>query len=351
MPVDSPVHIAPRHSQIASPIMDSDMDFLFVLPLSVIPFATETLRGSRLIKNHHMQSVVELYAEKGMGSGQIDVHDLPTHFNWRNAAHGDYNILRKLADMPSFDVYSLRRSLRALEVPVNNFSELRLSDQKNKELTGYMQRFTMPLIKEIYGADAQDVTRFEDLVHLFNDPDVKKALARLRQMADKLGVSIDQIPRFIEDYGDIFLSLSYYNNCLDRLEPLLHNFSAAATDMRKSMQVRNDRNLLAELERQEKMLAGLVNFLKHMFSEFEAMSRDLWSNLSASKFEQVREYIESVQVKVGSVLCGLTVKMNAWTANFSIPTVGGPAARGEFIMTQMRPGMNELVAIARGQTL
>src|SRR5215475_5501393 len=112
MPVDASVHIAPRHSQIASPIMDSDMDSLFVLPLSVIPFQTETLRSSRLIKNHHMQSVVELYAEKGMGSGQIDVNDLPQHFNWRNAAHSDYDILRKLADMPSFDVYSLRRSLR-----------------------------------------------------------------------------------------------------------------------------------------------------------------------------------------------------------------------------------------------
>src|SRR5262249_3529449 len=118
----------------------------------------------------------------------------------------------------------------------------------------------------------------------------------------------------------------------------------------RSMQVRNDRNLMAELERQEKLLAGLVNFLKRMFEEFGVMSRDLWSNLSAQKFEQVREYIEGVQIRVGSVLCGLTVKMNAWTAQLPIAPAGGPSARGEFIMTEMRPGMNELVAIARGQT-
>ena len=55
-------------------------------------------------------------------------------------------------------------------------------------------------------------------------------------------------------------------------------------------------------------------------------------------------------IRVGSVLCGLTVKMNAWTAQFPISTIGGPSTRGEFIMTEMRPGMNELIAVARGQT-
>jgi hypothetical protein len=333
-----------------TPLSDSDTDSLFVLPLRVIPFQTESLHRSRLIKNHHMESVVELYAERGMGSGQIDVIDLPQHFNWRDGSNTDYDILRKLADMSSFDVYTLRRSLRALEVPVNNFADLKLSDQKNKELTGYMQRFTMPLIREVYGAEAQDVQRFEDLVHLFKDPDIKKALARLRQMADKLQITIDQIPRFIEDYGDIFLSLSYYNHCLDRLTPLLENFFASVTDMRKSMQVRNDQMLSAELTRQEKTINGLVAFLKRMFQEFGVMSRDLWSNLNAEKFGQVRDYIESVQVRVGSVLCGLTVKLNAWAEHFPHPTSGGPAARGEFIMTEMRAGMNELIAIARGAT-
>src|SRR5262249_23534894 len=107
-------------------------------------------------------------------------------------------------------------------------------------------------------------------------------------------------------------------------------------------------NLMTELDRQEKMLAGLLNFLKRMFQEFGVMSRDMWSNLSAQKFEQVREYIEGVQIRVGSVLCGLTVKMNAWTEHFPIATAGGPGARGEFVMTEMRPGMSELIALARG---
>ena len=155
--MDASVHIQPRFGGVASLITDSDMDSLFILPLRVIPFETDSLERSRMIKNHRMESVVEVFAERGMGSGQIEVNDLSKHFNWKNGSSTDYEILRKLSDLPSFDVYTLRRSLRALEIPVNNFSELKLTEEKNRQLTGYMQEFTLPLIREIYGDSAKDV--------------------------------------------------------------------------------------------------------------------------------------------------------------------------------------------------
>ena len=342
------MHIASHHGIPHGPIIDSDIDSLFILPLNIIPLTTESLRSSRLIKNHHMMSVIEVFGERETGSGQIGVDQLPNHFQWKEGyAHKDMSVLNKLAPLPSYDIYTLRRSLRGLGIAVNNHADLKLSDEKNRQLTGYMTRFTLPLIREVYGATAQDVQRFEDLVLLFKDPDVKKALARLKQMAQKLQISIEHIPRFIEDYGDIFLALAYYNHCLDRLAPLIENFVQAMAELRKSMQVRNDRNIMAEIDRQEKTLTGLVNFLKRMFQEFGVMSRDLWSNLNAVKFNQVREYIESTQVKVGSVLCGLTVKMNAWAAQFPNPRTGGPGAKCEFIMTEMRPGMTEMISQAR----
>lgn len=333
-----------------NPIVDSDIDSLFILPLRIIPFKTEALARSRLVKNSHLAGVLELFAERETGSGQVEVRDLPQHFGWREgASHPDLAILYTLAPLPSFDVYSLRRSLRERGIAVNNYNDLKLSDEKNKQLTGYMSRFTMPLIKEIYGEDGKGIARFEDLVGLFKDPDVKKALARLKQMADKLQITIDQIPLFLENYGDIFMSLSYYNQCLDRLTPLLEAFIYAIQDMRKSMQVRNDRPLMAELDKVEKLITGLINFLKRTFQDFGTMSQDMWNNLTAAKFEQVKAYIEETQIKVGSVLCGLTVKMNAWVIRFPNPKSGGPGAKGEFIMTDMRQGLNEIVAVARGQ--
>ena len=334
----------------SNPIVDSDIDSLFMLPLRIIPVKTESLARSRLVKNSHIVGVLELFAERETGSGQIEIRDLPQHFKWKEgAAHPDLSILYTLAALPSFDVYSLRRSLREHGIVVNNYADLKLSEEKNKQLTGYMSRFTMPLIKEIYGDDSKGITRFEDIVMLFKDPDIKKALARLKQMAEKLQISIDQIPLFLENYGDIFMSLSYYNQCLDRLTPLLEAFIYAMTDMRKSMQVRNDRTLMAEMDKVEKLINGLINFLKRTFQDFGSMSQDMWNNLTAAKFEQVKAYIEDTQVKVGSVLCGLTVKMNAWVIRFPNPKSGGPGAKGEFIMTDMRQGLHEIVAAARGQ--
>ena len=336
--------------KVCNPIVDSDIDSLFILPLRIIPFKTEGLARSKLVKNSHLQGVMELYAERETGSGQIAIRDLPQHFGWKEgAAHPDLSILYNLAPLPSYDVYSLRRTLREIGVPVNSHADLKLSEEKNRQLTGYMAKFTLPLIREIYGDEGKDISRFEDLVMLFKDPDVKRAIARLRQMAEKLKITIDQIPSFLENYGDIFMSLSYYNHCLDRLTPLLEAFIYAMNEMRKSMQVRNDRPLMTEMDKVEKTINGLINFLKRTFQDFTTMSQDMWTNLTAAKFEQVKAYIESTQVKVGSVLCGLTVKMNAWVIRFPNPRSGGPGAKGEFIMTDMRQGLAEIVSIARGE--
>ncbi len=137
---------------MTNPIADADMDSLFVLPLHILPFKTEALQRARLIKNHRLEGVIELFAERETGSGQINVDDLADHFQWKEGlAHPDLQILSQLAPLPSFDVYSLRRSMRDIGISIAEGSELQLSEEKNKELTTYMSSFTLPLIKQIYG--------------------------------------------------------------------------------------------------------------------------------------------------------------------------------------------------------
>ncbi len=326
------------------------IDSLFMLPLRIVPFKTEGLTRSRLIKNNHLVGVIELYSEKETGSGQVAIYDLPIHFQWaEGASHPDLRIVEMLAALPSYDVYSLRRSLRDCGIPVNSHSDLKLSEKKNRELAGYMRQFTLPLIRQIYGDSSSEIRRFEDLLALFTEPDVARARLRLQQMASKLEISINEIPRFIENYADIFMSLSYYTHCLDRLTPLLQAFIHAMKDMRKNFQVRANQPLMKEMERIERSIDGLVAFLKQTFQDFQTMSQDMWRNLSAAKFEEVKTYIENAQAKVGGVLCGLTVKMNAWVIRYPNPMSGSPGAKGEFIMTDMRPGFAELIAIARGK--
>ena len=321
-----------------------------MLPLNILPFRTNALHRAKLIKNHHLLGVIELFSERETGSGQINVEDLPDHFQWNEGlGHPDLQILSKIAPLPSFDVYSLRRSFRELGIALGPDSKLQLSDAKNKELTAYMSTFTLPLIKQIYGGDDLEVSNFGDLIGLFKDPDVKKALGKLNTMAETLNIKLDQIPRFLEDYGDIFLSLSYYRNCLDRLQPLLDSFVQSMNELKKNYQLKQDRNLLNQIDRIEKLMVGLVEFLKRLFEDFDKQTQNLWDNLSAARFEEVKKLISDYHTTIGGVLCGLTVKMNAWAYRFPNPRSGSPISKGEFLMTDIRQGLDNIRAVAAGK--
>jgi hypothetical protein len=297
-----------------------------------------------------LAGVLEVFASRETGSGQVPIERLPEFYGVRDPLNDpDMGIILKLGPLPSYDVYSLRRSLRGLGIEVNACSPLKLSDSMQHALMGYMGRFTGPLIRQVYGdADCQ-VQRFEDLVGLFRDPDPKRALAKLRVMAEKLGIPLEYIPKFIEDYSDIFLSLSYYQHCLDHLAPLLDAFTTGLADMRTYTKIKANAHLMGDIDRIEKTIAGLMNVLKRMFQDFAIRSRDMWDDLSAAKFRSVKEIVEGAQTTVGGVLCGLTVKLNAWHQRFPNPRAGGPSAREEFLFSEFKPGLSGIVAVARGQ--
>jgi len=215
------------------------------LPLDILPIKTPGLKRARMIKNAHLNSVVELFRDAHTGSGQLHVQDLSNEFDWEDGNnHPDLVLLRRVAAMPSYDVYSLRVALREIGIKVNDVETLKLSPEMNQELTSYMTDFTRPLILQIYGKeDGVEIETFEDVVLLFRDPDMKRALEKLKIMADKLGLNPEDVPSFIEDYGDIFLSLSYYRWCLDSINPIIANFLESLPDLRKSYVLKSDQIL------------------------------------------------------------------------------------------------------------
>ena len=81
------------------------------------------------------------------------------------------------------------------------------------------------------------------MVKLFRDPDVKKALEKIRVMSAKLNIKPEEIPLFMEDYDDIFLSLSYFRKCLDSIEPIITKFLEVMDEMRDNYQFKTDQNL------------------------------------------------------------------------------------------------------------
>src|SRR5690349_16256288 len=108
------------------------MDSPCVLSLNIVPITTDALNRSRLIKNHRLMSVIEVFGDNATGSGQIEIEVLPNHFGWKEGrGHNDMAILAKVAPLPSYDVYALRRSLRDLGSAVNDHAQLKLTEEKN----------------------------------------------------------------------------------------------------------------------------------------------------------------------------------------------------------------------------
>lgn len=323
-----------------NPIADSDMDSMFVLPLSIIPLETPALQSAKLIKNVRLKSVIEIFSDDQTGSGQIDIETLPRMFEWPDMQlHPDHAILRRLALLPSYDVYSLRISLREHGIPVNDYSALKLSPDKAAELTKYMILFTRPLMQMIYADEAVNVQSYDDLLRLFRDPDVKKARQRLESMAKTLNVEIYDVPRFLEDYGDTFMSLSYYRHCLDRLEPYFTACVQGMGPIRGHFQLKQNHNLMKVCDMVEDTINTISATITGRLEVFEKRTREMWANISQDEFRNVKSLIERYHVTIGAALCGLTVKMNSFARTFPHPNAGGPIKRADFLMTELVQGI------------
>ncbi|MCK5166895.1 MAG: hypothetical protein KAQ66_06235, partial [Rhodospirillaceae bacterium] len=320
-----------------------DLDSLHVLPLSIIPFESKMLNNARMVKNGRLESMVELFSDQQSGSGQMKISDAIKELQGRaGGSRKDVAILRKLGRLSSYDIYSLRVMLREQDIPVNDFAQLKLSPEKSKELGSYMMEFTHPLIMEIYGSDDVNVQNFEDILKLFRNPDVTVARKKLDQMAQRLNIDIMEIPSFMEDYGDIFMSLAYYKKCLAEISPILDNFMHSLKEIRKNWELKSNISLMETCEDLENMFIGLSAHLKRLFDDFDRSSNDFWNDVSAERFREVEALIAGYHTTIGSVLCALSVKTIAWHNLFPSRSVGGPVKRSEFIMTEMRQGTDTI---------
>ena len=325
--------------ETAAAIGEADGDSLHILPLDWMPIATPALRRARLIRNGRLQTMLELFAGVDMGSGQITIEDVGKEFGWpRLPPHPDLVLLRKLAELASYDVYSLRILLRDNGVAVGSMDALRLSPAKIAELTAYMTDFTRPLLTQIYGGDAVRYQSFDDLIALFRSPDVTRAREQLTRMATRLGIEVAEIPKFLEDYGDIFMSVSYYRNCLDAIRPQAGSFLDSLQEIRRNRQLKQDPDLMETCEAMQRSITGLMTSVSGLFEHFEHITSGMWDDLTADRFRELEATIRSYHTTIGGVLCALSVKISAWSRVFPERHVGGLMKRAEFVLLEMRQG-------------
>ncbi len=323
----------------------ADKDALHILPLSQIPLETQALRDTRLIKNTHLEGVVELFNENGSGSGQIEPHDLRHVFDMSRTGRQDINIIRSLCGLPSFDVYSLRINLRKLGITIEDHDSLKLSDAKAGQLENHMRVFTRPLIATIYGSSEAEARSLRDIVALFATPDLELARKNLRRLSATLNVDIGEIPGFLQDYGDVYLSLAYYQFCLEEDAPRLKRFLTEMQALKEDPRFHSDRAFQRSCSMIEEKLMLVFREVNDILTAFRARTANLWKDLSNERFRDMERLVLAHQTQIGGALCAITVKMNAWNVSFPSPTAGNPAARVDFILRDMQQGLENIEPI------
>lgn len=316
----------------------SDKDAIDTLPLSMIPLSSSTLKSARLIKNSRLETAVELHNDPISGSLQIRPEDVAESFPG-NAQ--DQEIISALSKLHSYDVYSLRTSLKKLGINVDN-TVLELSDNMKDRLDHYAVEFSRPLIRNIFGNGANDLNDQDGLVKIFRDPDRVRVAQRLRLMAQKTNIPIEQLPKFLENYNDVFLSVAYYRHSFESIVPDINRFWMWLADLRNRREVSGSPRTSASCRKVEESLRFLSGSIRERLGRFRGAFEAFWEDMNPQSFERLRREIEDNHVGMGAVLCGLIVKMRNWSQAFPDNEVGGPATRAQYLISEMEPGLEQL---------
>ena len=150
-----------------------------------------------------------------------------------------------------------------------------------------MRDFTRPLISQVYADTDQDISDVSQIIEMFKNPDRGQAMENLKKLAGILNVNLMEIPKFLEDYGDIFLSLAYFKNCLDDIVPSIMDFIQAMEELRQNFQLKHDRNLVDNSIFIENALNNVTASITGRFESFHRHSSDMWDDINAESFSNI----------------------------------------------------------------
>ncbi len=320
------------------------IDSVDQLPLSVVPLKSNMLRQAKLMKSANLETVLEIYNDPLSGSLQIPADDKMIEtlgLQEFDGAEHDKAIVLQLAKLNSFDVYSMRSSLRRIGLDLDiSDRALQLSEDMKRSLRKYARSFTVPLLKSIYGAETSDLEDLDgDLTRIFANPDKALVKQNLFELSKNTGINIQDIPAFIEDYSEVYQSVSYYRCIYDAIRSDIDRFLIwieTVIDHKDTVNAPQTREVCQRVERD---MRYILQSLAERFEAFRYSFEKFWEDINANSFEKLRRDVSENYETLGHVLCAVVVKINAWSTEFPSNDTGSPNRRAKFTMTQIAPGI------------
>ncbi len=304
---------------------------LHTLSLDTLPLMHPMLRKSRMVKNARFESVIELYRDKKSGSGQYYVDTVATMLGLSQRDGPDLGFLRNIALLPTFDIFSVRLLMRDIGMPVAVNEGM--PPDISRSIDAQMRKFTIPLMRYVYGGESHTEADLSHLVLLFRDPDVKRAEEHLKRLAERLKIPVLQVPRFLEDYSDTFLAISLYQYTFFAIKPSVDQFLDSITQLKTHFQ--RSHVVLQALDRVHADFSHILKSTAKRLNASEQLANLLWGENVTVPMETLQPRIREFQFLLGHLLCGIAVKIAVWTAAFPTPQAGTPKRCVELITTDI----------------
>jgi hypothetical protein len=333
------------------PASDKPIDAIDQLPLSIIPLKTNSLKSAKLVKNSRMETMIELFHDPVAGALMIEPSRLSDTFGNKDDVVSDQNILIKLGELSSYDVYTLRGALRKMGLDATPPDALDLSFDMKEALHTYTINFIRPIVINIFGHEFANQNKGQSLSDIFKSSDPQVVLKNLTLMSQKTSIPIDKIPDFLEKYSDTFMSVAYFRYLYDMNEPEIRRCIDWLNETKNYRDVKSMPGMVPQIERIEKALLRLSGLVSINMVKFNQSFEAFWAEINQETFKQLQDDIINTHGLLGAILCGLNVKMQAWSRAFPNNAEGNPNKRSSFIKTELEPGIERLLKIESGQPL
>ena len=329
-------------SQIVNDNSNIGVDELHTLSLGAFDIKHQTLKEARLVKNVFLETVVEFTEAELAASGPMALKQLAIEFDEVDVSREEIKMINNLASLPSFDCYTLKRGIGPMKISLLNDQVLKLSDEKVGTLFDLMSRITRPLIQYLYTDDNLRIKDTSGLLSLIQNTEPLKVKDRLDLVAANLEISLKELPNYLQEFGELFLSVSYFESTFREYNPKLDQFLLWAEDGVKNSNLRNDPNAQRELTQTEQKFKELKENLDARFRFLANITQIDWQDLRSSEFKKIQREILSQQANLAIGLCGLAVKMIEWEYQF--PSAGGsPQQCLEFLSAEANTGLDNLL--------
>lgn len=316
-------------------------DSITSLPLSAFNLENSSLKSATLRKNIALETVIDFTNSVQQDIGLITQKELMLHFDRNEVGDADKKTLSSLTSLPSFDCYTLKAALAPLKIEVLDENIFNLSSKMKTTLFPLMSRITRPLIQYLYSDQKFGVSDTETLLKLIKNTEPFRVRDRLEIMAQNMSVSLSKLIENLEEFGELFLSVSFFENINSEASSKIDQMILWAEDGVTNSNLRNDPSAQSQFSQVERRLEYIKTNLHGRFDNLGRITQVDWEEFGASDFKTVKREILSQQANLAIALCGIMVKAFEWEKQF--PSAGGsPQQCLEFISQDLNVGLENL---------